>query len=464
MPNGMTPFKPASLAAASALLVALAAGAARPHYGGTLRIETADTITSRLALPLAYETLVAIDPAGGLRPLLATSWEGDARGTRWQARVRGGVKLHDGSVLASSQVATALSANHPEWRVTADGSAVVIEPGREEPDLPWELADERNAIAIRLTSGVLLGTGPFRMEQTGTGVMALRAHDDYWGGRPFVDAIQIRMGRSPAEQLADLEGGRADMVSVQPADVRRLEQRQLRVAVSRPLELFALVFEAPLATPADDALRRTLASAIDRAAIARVVLQGQAEPADALLPQWLSGYAPFVLARLGQPMARSVVAGLPSGRRALALRVAPSDTTAQAIAQRIAVNAREAGFTLTVQAPAGLGPRFDLRIVRLPVAPTIPGRAIAALMTDFGPRTMLLAGKVSAPGPGSPLEEVARVERTLLEHDVIVPIVHVPALYGLGQRLESWNGPPVRPSGAWSLADAWLGPDGSTTP
>jgi hypothetical protein len=77
---------------------------------------------------------------------------------------------------------------------------------------------------------------------------------------------------------------------------------------------------------------------------------------------------------------------------------------------------------------------------------------------------MLLTGRVAAPGPGSPLDEVARVERVLLERDVIVPIVHVPELYGLGPRLESWNGPPVSPSGGWSLADVWLGPDGSGTP
>ena len=476
----MTRIKPAFPALVSVLLIGGAVTATRPHYGGTLRIETTGTIqalelaaasaapedanTSRLVLPLVHETLVAVDPAGGLRPLLAISWEGDARGTRWLARLRSDVKLHDGSVLATSQVVSALRASHPEWQATADGSDVVIEPGREEPDLPWELADQRNAIAIHQPSGIVVGTGPFRVERIDAGGLALRAHDDYWGGRPFVDGVQIRMGRSLSDQLADLEAGRADMVSVQPADVRRLEQRQLRVAASRPLELFALVFEPHLATPANSALRRTLASAIDRAAIARVVLQGQAEPADALLPQWLSGYAPFVLARLGQPLSRSVVARLPPERRALSLRVGASDPTAQSMAQRIAVNAREAGFAITVQAPAGLGPRFDLRIVRLPVEPSTPGRAITALMTDLGPRTMLMIGRVTPPGPGSSLEEVAGVERALLERDVIVPIVHVPELYGLGRRLESWNEPPVSPSGAWSLADVWLGPDGSGTP
>jgi hypothetical protein len=38
-------------------------------------------------------------------------------------------------------------------------------------------------------------------------------------------------------------------------------------------------------------LREALASSLDRGTIAGVLLQKQAEPATALLPQWLSGYA-----------------------------------------------------------------------------------------------------------------------------------------------------------------------------
>jgi hypothetical protein len=53
---------------------------------------------------------------------------------------------------------------------------------------------------------------------------------------------------------------------------------------------------------------------------------------------------------------------------------------------------------------------------------------------------------------------VAGVERALLQPHVIVPVVHVPALYAIGDRLESFAGPIVLPSGGWNLADAWLQP------
>jgi ABC-type transport system substrate-binding protein len=452
----MTPFKRAFPVVVSVCLAGGALTAARPHYGGTLRIETTDAGAMRRVNALAYETLVTVDATGGLRPLLATSWEPDARGRRWTFHLRRGVRLHDGSMLQPLQVAAALRAVHTDWQIAPDGEAIAIDPGREAPDLAWELADRADAIVIRPAAGSLVGSGPFRVERVEAGLITLRAHDDYWESRPFVDTIEVRTARSPADWLADVETGRADMVPMQPTDARRVEQRQLRIEASRPLELFALAFEASPAATANDALRRTLAAAIDRGAIARVVLQGHAEPADALLPQWVSGYAPFVLAKGAAPLPRSAVVALPADRRTLALRVSASDSLAQAIAQRIAVNARDAGFTLTVQAPAGLGPRFDLRMVRVPVRAAAPADALADVMTGFGTRTVALVGRLTPPEAGASIETVLRTERALLERDVIIPIVHVPELYAVGARLQSWNGPAVLPSGAWNLANVWL--------
>lgn len=450
----MTRFARAFPAAVSLCLAAGVLDAARPHYGGTLRIETTDATAMRRVNALAYETLVAVDAAGGLRPALAASWQGDSSGRRWTFRLRRGVKLHDGSTLQPSHVAAALGAAHADWQVAADADAVAIEPGRDAADLPWELADQANAIVIG-PAGSSIGTGPFRVERVEGGLIALRAHEDYWDSRPFVDAIEVRTNRPPADQLSDLEAARADMVTIQPTDVRRVEQRQFRIEASRPMELFALVFEAQVATAASDSMRRTLAAAIDRGAIARVVLQGRAEAAGALLPQWVSGYAPIVVARSAEPPSRSTAAP-PADRRTLALRVAASDPAAQAVAQRIAVNARDAGFTITVQSPAGLGPRFDMRLLRVPMRATTPAAALSDVMAGLGPRVIALAGRVAPPEPADRLDTVLRTERALLGRDVIVPIVHVPELYAVSPRVESWNGPAVLASGSWNLANAWL--------
>jgi ABC-type transport system substrate-binding protein len=430
--------------------------AARPRYGGTLRLETTDAGAMRGVNALAYEGLIAVNGSGVLRPALATSWDSDARGRKWTFRLRRSVKLHDGSTLQPPQIAAILRDVHGDWQIDVEGEVLVIDPGREVSDLPWQLADSSNAIAIRQGTAAAVGSGPFRIERVAAGLIALRAHDEYWDSRPFLDAVEVRTGRSPAEQLTDVETGRTDMVSLQPTDVRRIEQRQLRVESSEPLELMALAFEPPLATSANAAIRRTFAAAIDRAAIARVVLQGRAVPASAMLPQSVSGYAPFVLDGEVAPLARSAIAALPADRRTLALRVTPSDPVAQAVAQRIAVNARDAGFTLTVQAPAGLGPRFDVRLLRLSFRAATPPEALSDLMAGLGPRILALLGRTTRPDPGASLDDVLLAERTMLATDVIVPVVHIPELYALGPRLQLWNGPAVLPSGAWNLANVWL--------
>jgi peptide/nickel transport system substrate-binding protein len=471
-PDDMKPFWSTFLAVVSLCVLAGEPGAARPRYGGTLRLQTQGTIRTldpaivpanamdagalRHMLPLVFETLIGVDSSGGLRPLLASSWAVEAQGIRWRVRLRGGVRLHDGSALETSHVVDALRASQKEWQIATDGDTIVIDPGRTQPDVPWALADGRSAIAVRRASGELLGTGPFRVERLEASRVTLRAHDDYWGSRAFLDAIHIDTGRPLAAQLSDLELDRTDMVVVQPTDRRRLSQRGLRVVASKPLELFALVFEVHRASAASEAIRRTLASTIDRSAICRVLLQEQAEPAEALLPRWLSGYDPFALVRQGRPLSRTSVAALPPDQRVLTLRAEASDSVARLMAERIAVDASERGFSIAVQAPTGLAPRPDIRLLRMKLEPTTPDRALAGVMATLGSRILTYVSREPSPSPGAPLNDTLRVERALLEHDVIVPVVHVSEIYGLGQRLDAWNGPPVLPSGAWDLANVWL--------
>ncbi|OLC46486.1 MAG: hypothetical protein AUH43_14020 [Acidobacteria bacterium 13_1_40CM_65_14] len=226
-------------------------------------------------------------------------------------------------------------------------------------------------------------------------------------------------------------------MAVRPTDLRRLVQRGLRSVSSRALEAFALVFEPHRATPADLLVRRAVATSIDRVTLSTVLLQRQAEPAAALLPSWLSGYAPMFQSTPASASSRTAIAALPLDERRLTLRVEAADPVAQAIAERVAVDAREAGITIKVQAPVGLAPRPDVRLVRVAFDATTPDRVLAAIMAALGSRATALATTEPAPAIGAPLDTVYRVERALVERDIIVPIVHLPVLYGLGERVES---------------------------
>ena len=465
----MKRFISACLALGSLCLAGTPVHGARPEYGGTLRVEIDATIRSadpaatalaaeagarQHALSLVFETLVAAED-DGLRPMLATSWESDPRGVRWQFRLRSGVRLHDGSLLEAWQVATALRVSEPGWTIASEADTVIINTGEPVRDLPWALTDLRHAVVVRASGGVLTGTGPFAIERLEPARLSLRAHDGYWAGRPFVDAVRIEMGRSPAGQLGDLEGGRADIVSATPLDARRLGQRGLRVAASHPLEVVALVFEPHRSSDALLAVRRTLAAAVNRSSLCAVLLQRLAEPADALVPRWLSGYAPLFALDLKATLSRATVAALPVDQREFAVRVDASDAVVQAIADRLAVDGREAGFTIKLQAPAGLAPRPDARVMRVQLSATSPERALT------GAADRLAARDAANPAaailsPSSSLDAVYQAEQKLLARSIVVPLVHLPEIYGLGDRVGTWNRAAVQPSGAWNFADVWL--------
>ena len=457
------------------MLLAATARAARPHYGGMLRIETVgavrvldpaiqltdageETVRARV-IPLIFESLVAAAVDGGLRPALATSWEHDDRHVRWRFQLRPSVKLHNGSVLQAPQVAAVLGAREPAWRVGSAGDAVVIETDRPHPDLPWELADTRFAIVVRTAGGDLFGSGPFRIDRMEPRRLVLRSFDDHWAGRPFIDSVQIDQGRSLTDQLSSIELGRADLVTIRQTDVRRVAQRGMRTAVSQPIELLAIVFEPHRSSPNDEPLRHLIAASIDRSTLATILLQRQGEPAVGLLPSWLSGYAPAFVTDPRPAVSRSAAATVPLERRTFVLRVDAADAVAQEIAARVSVDTREAGVTIIVQAPSGLAPRPDARLVRIKLDATTPDRALSAALTRFGPRVEALAGMGAMAAADPSVGAVLDVERALLEHAVIVPLVHVRELYAVGERVESWSGPVVLGSGAWNLANVSIRPE-----
>src|SRR5208283_5100219 len=143
-------------------------------------------------------------------------------------------------------------------------------------------------------------------------------------------------------QSIDLELGKADVVELGPAELRR-QPAGRKVWGSAPVRLVALVFGPRVE---DARMREALALAVNRAAIHNVLLQRQGEVSAALLPQWLSGYAFLFPVAADAAKARTLVAGIPAAARAISLGV--EDAAARPIAERIALNARDAGLAVSV--------------------------------------------------------------------------------------------------------------------
>ena len=421
----------------------------------TAALDPADAAARRWLFPLIFETLVTVDVAGGFRGVLAREWEPDPDAARWRFQLRPAVRLHDGTPLDSGRIAAALSASEPAWRITADVGSITIESDRAMPDLLWQLADGRHAIAFgRAGGGEPIGTGPFAIDRWEPKRLRLRAHEDHWSGRPFVDALQVDMARPLADQITSIELGRADFVALRVQDVRRAVQRGFRIVSSAPRELVALVFSR--IRPPVEPIRLALTLAIDRSAMWSALLQRQGEPAAALLPQWLSGYAVILGMGLDRERARQTVAPIPAAQRVLTLRIKDADPLLRSIAERVAVEARDVGLTINVNSSAVAPVRpTDIQLMRVGLDPAPPERALSTLVTELGiPLTELT---FDGSGGHSPeLETVYRSEQTLLDQHAIVPLVHLPEIYAVGPHVDGWNEPMVRPSGAWNLANAWL--------
>jgi ABC-type transport system substrate-binding protein len=476
-----------------ALIVPAAIATTKPRYGGALRVEFLAANTSldprawkpgardnganeRLAA-LVYDRLVSLDSYGRFVPQLAKEWSHDAGFRRWQFTIRTGVKFSDGNPLTPAEVAQALGTLLPaEFQFAASGGAVVIQCGEARPDLLQLLSSGRFFVFRATPEGKLIGTGPFTLEQaasdakpassdTSSGATASTQHLRFvanefcWAGRPFLDPVDVTIGVLPLRALFDLQAGRADVVELAPDIARRAAQTNTRIWSSFPLTLYALRFEDTSWQASSDALREAFSLSLDRATMAGVLLQKQAEPAASLLPQWLSGYAFVFHSEMDAERAKFLRASLPANVAggASPLRVQPEATgdLARLLAERVAVNARQTG--LSVQ-PLGKGAALrdakaspesaDVRLFAWRYSSLSPGQELR----EFA--GAVHAQEAKEGGIADPDRRYAW-ERKILEERKVIPLVELPDYAGLAPTIRDWQ---PAPWGEWRLADVWLDP------
>ena len=452
------------IAAVSLLLIQSAMAATRPHYGGTLRVETRAAVISLDPIELQptsidaavhdsiarllYDRLVSTNNVGIAQPELATSWRADADLRRWQFYLRDNVKLADGSRLTPKMVLTSLSAVNPNWRIHLLGNSLVIESDSPMPGLLAELSAARNSIVVRSPGNSPVGSGAFRVRNFQPGrKLTLEANDDYWEGRPFVNAVEIAMGRGLREQAIDLQASNADVIEVAPEQIRRAVQEGQRVVVSSPVELIALQF-AQTEAVRELRVRQAISQSIDRVALQNALLQKQGEAAASLLPQWVSGYS-FLFTPFDLAQARDAAGGLGYTPQ-LTIAYDNSDALARTIAERIALNARDTGLRVqTVEEPRGSSaiPTADARIVHLSLPSADARTSLAAIANAL--HAPQLADISAADSP----EDLWAAENAIVRNYNLVPLLYLPRAYGLSPRVKNW----LQPRQGWlPLDNVWL--------
>jgi peptide/nickel transport system substrate-binding protein len=364
----------------SAALVALPAGlrAARsetPRRGGSLTV-AADTEPRNLNPAIVasngvffvaskiVEPLAEMDVAG-LRPLLATGWEGAADGLSFTLRLRDGVSFHDGAPFTSADVAFSATEvwkplqnlgravfGNLETVDTPDPLTAILRFAAPTPAqlvenampaltavLPRHLY-EATDIMTNPANLAPVGTGPFRWDVSRPGEFTrLVGNAAYWDApRPYLDEIVYRVLPDAAAKAAALETGEIDLVAfsaVPLTDLARLDALP-DVSVVRTgyegITYLATIEVNHTRPPLDNpAVRKAILHAVDRRFIVDTIFLGNAREATGLIPE--TG-APFFTADVAtypfDPARAEALldeAGLPRGsdgrRFAVTLRPAP---------------------------------------------------------------------------------------------------------------------------------------------
>jgi len=430
--------------ALSSLWMGALSAATRPRYGGTLTVElSAAPSTLDPASPLGHlspaiaETLLRVDARGSIEPELAVAWQHEPDHKRWRFSLRPKVTFQDGEPLTASNAAPALLAalkkKYADVAVAAGGQTLTIQFEHAVPELLAELARPETAIFHKSETIPVIGTGPFRVIAWEPGRrISLAAFEDYWGGRPFLDSVVITFGAGP---------GRADVFDIPFGSVRRVVPEGTHVWASPPSELIALVAANPQST-----LLQALSLAIDRAPIVNVLTQRRGEAAFGILPHWLTGYAFLFQTSPDLARAKQLISQL--RLPAISLSYPANDSFARSVADRIAINARDAGILIQ---PA-TNPGGSLTLVRWPLESPDPAVELTRLLGLVG-----AADRAGSIDPAKP-ETLFEAERALLEDHRVIPLVYLPELYGLSPRVHNWEAAQKRDPFRLSLENLWVEP------
>src|SRR5581483_2761894 len=323
-------------AVALALLGFALAGAVEPALaqkaGGTLRIYHRNnppstsileeaTVDVTVAYMGVFNNLVMVDPAkqhegiDTIVPDLATSWSWDDSKTKLTFKLREGVKWHDGQpftakdvkctwdMLAGKAEGTDFRRNPRKvWyfnldQVTTNG----------DYEATFVLKQPQPAFLLLLTSGYSpvyschvppaqmrtkpIGTGPFKFVEYKRGdSIRLEKNPDYWKkGRPYLDAIDIKIIENRSTRILAFASGQFDMTFPTDVSVPLMKdvKSQAPDAICQlfPTGVAINLIVNPSRPPFDNAsVRKAMALAIDRQEFNTILYEGSAKVGGAMLP------------------------------------------------------------------------------------------------------------------------------------------------------------------------------------
>jgi ABC-type transport system substrate-binding protein len=243
-------------------------------------------------------------------------------GMTYTFKLRDGVKFHNGKAFTSADAKytldTLLASDSPKAGDFFEGSGAErksVVKSVEAPD-PLTLVVRLNKPSNKFLSNLVpvgmmpqgytadqqkqtpVGTGAFKFVRNDESqqVIDLAANDSYWGGAPAVKQLRVRTILDANTLQAELKSGGVDLAVVanlQPDTYQALGQDpNLKVAQFPGVNLTYLNFNVTAEPLSDPRVRQAIAYAIDREAIVKELLLGQARVANSILPEQSWAYSP----------------------------------------------------------------------------------------------------------------------------------------------------------------------------
>jgi ABC-type transport system substrate-binding protein len=281
----------------AALLAGTAHAETRPKYGGTVEATllgapvTLDPTAvhshaEATVVELVFDTLFRMGPSGVVAPHLATALP-ELDKTKVTITIRKGVRFHDGSPLTAMDVVASLDrvrATSARWALAPiaalsapNAETVEITLRAPTPELPMLLSLPMTAVTKGGKPPAAekpIGSGPFVVEgfDRAKRKLRLKAFDDHFAGRPYLDALVLDWYDSPDGEARKFEAG-ATQLSARGAGAFAGAQPKFRAAeIEGPAALLVFIGfgKAHADVTADRAFRRAVDLALAREALKSV--------------------------------------------------------------------------------------------------------------------------------------------------------------------------------------------------
>ncbi len=276
------------------------------------RLGSVDSVSARLH-SIVFDSLVRKNERFEYVPHLAETFEQSPDARTFTFHLRKGIKTHNGRELTSDDVKfTYESITSPELKSPVAASFARIE-SIETPDPLtvifhcrepyYQLLGDLVAIPVMVNvpnagKGLPVGTGPFKVVDASEQTIELEANEDYWQGAPAIKKLRVRVVTDNNTRELELKSGGVDLAinsGFAPDTIAKMAtDPDLQVIKGPGTNIAHIGLNTTDEVLRNVKVRQALACALNRDQVISTVIQGQARPADAIMPPESWAYEPAV--------------------------------------------------------------------------------------------------------------------------------------------------------------------------